>query len=131
MTTTRFKNGKRVIRKWDTTFKVLAAEPRRQLIVTLLDASPDESVPLPESAINPNVPEDPDRLRQELHHQHLPMLADYGFIEWGTDPLHASRGPRFNEAAVIFEALHSTSQCLPDSLVIGCQRLETEQQERL
>ncbi|SEV99838.1 hypothetical protein [Natrinema salifodinae] len=127
----RAENGQRVIEGWDTVFKALAAEPRRQLIVSLVDAPADQPVPLPESAINPNVPADPERLRQELRHQHLPLLGDQGFINWETDPLIASRGPQFDHVSVVFKALHETSTDIPDSLVIGCQRLERERQENL
>ena len=125
------KNGEQVHRRWDTVFKSLSAEPRRQLLVSLLDAPPDQSVPLPESAAMPNRPSDPDVLRTELYHAHLPMLAEYGFIKWETDPLVATRGPQFDEAAVVLEALHSSAASIPDALVIGCQRLEQEQQNSM
>jgi hypothetical protein len=128
MTSVRFDNGKRVIERWDEVFRAVSAEPRRQLIVSLLDADPTGSVPLPESAINPNIPVDLEGLRADLHHTHLPKLADMEFVEWETDPLRARRGPRFNEVAVVFEALHSAATEIPDSLVIGCQRLEEERQ---
>ncbi|GAA0673384.1 hypothetical protein ACFQDG_13825 [Natronoarchaeum mannanilyticum] len=124
-----YRNGEQVIDRWDDVFEALSAEPRRQLVVSLLDAEPAESVPLPESAVNPNVPPDREALRRELHHHHLPKLADLGIVAWEEDPLVASRGPRFDEAAVVFEALHSTATELPDSLVVGCQRLERERQK--
>ncbi len=129
MTQLRYRNGERVIDRWDDVFEALSAEPRRQLVVSLLDAAPSESVPLPESAVNPNVPPDPEELRRELRHRHLPKLSDLGFVAWEQDPLVASRGPRFDEAAVVFEALQSNAIELPDSLVIGCQRLERERQD--
>lgn len=125
------ENGEQVSENWDTVFKSLLAEPRRQLIVSLIDAGPDQSVPLPESAMMPNVPPDPDELRQELYHAHLPMLADMGFITWETEPLIASRGPRFDEVAVVFEALYAEASRIPDSLILGCQRLEEEQQDKI
>ncbi|WP_317176072.1 hypothetical protein [Halomontanus rarus] len=128
MSQTRLENGKRVIQKWDNVFKAVSAEPRRQLIVSLLDVPPDQAVPLPESAINPNVPEEFKNLRQDLYHCHLPMLADSEFIEWESEPLVAYRGPQFDEVAMVFEALHSNATEMPDSLVVGCQRLEWEQQ---
>ena len=128
MTDIRAHNGHKVIERWDNVFRAVSAEPRRQLIVSLLDASDGDPVPLPESAVNPNVPVDADRLRQTLYHRHLPLLAEMRFVEWETGPLVASRGPRFEEVAIIFEALYETATGIPDSLVIGCQRLEEEQQ---
>ncbi|TYL36091.1 hypothetical protein CV102_24275 [Natronococcus pandeyae] len=127
----RVENGRRVVEGWDRVFRALSAEPRRQLIVSLLDAPANQSVSLPESATNPNIPADPEQLRRELPHRHLPMLADSGFIEWETDPLIASRGPKFDEVAAVFNALHAAATDIPDSLVIGCQRLEQEEQENL
>ena len=128
MTQQRFENGKQVIERWDQVFSAISAEPRRQLVVSLLDTSPEESVPLPESAINPNVPPDPENHRRKLIHCHLPTLEDLEFVEWDTDPFVASRGPRFAEVAVVLEALHSLATDIPDPLVIGCQRLEEERQ---
>lgn len=125
----RVTNGHRVLDRWDTVFEAITAEPRRQLIVSLLDAPAEQAVPLPEHAANSNVPVDAGRLRQELVHVHLPKLEDQGFIDWERDPFTASRGPRFDEVAVVFSALHANAADIPDSLVIGCQRLETERQE--
>ena len=127
MMSVRFDNGKRVIERWDEVFRALSVEPRRQVIVALLDA---ETAPLPESAINPNVPADPETLRVDLRHNHLPKLTEMEFIEWESEPFRASRGPRFDEVAVVFESLYSASTEIPDSLLIGCQRLEQERQKR-
>ena len=126
-----FENGKQVIERWDQIFRAISAEPRRQLVVSLLDHPPDESVPLPESAISPTVPSDPKELRTELVHKHLPMLTEIGLVRWDSDPLVASRGPRFDEVAIVFDALHARATEIPDSLVIGYQRLEEERQEAL
>lgn len=122
-------NGEQISRSWNTVFRALAKEPRRQLIVSLLDAEPDNSVPLPESAMMPNVPPDPQTLTLELQHHHLPMLSEEGFITWETEPLLASRGPQFEELAVVFDVLHEKADRLPDTLVTGCRRLEEEREE--
>ena len=124
----RVENGKRVVDGWNRVFEALSAEPRRQLVVALMDRPADQPAPLPERAINPNVPVDVEILRHELYHHHLPMLADGGFVEWRREPFVAFRGPRFEEVAAVFEALHATATALPDSLVVGCQRLEAERQ---
>lgn len=131
MTGFQEQNAKQVVGRWDDVFKALTAEPRRQLIVALLDAPPEETVPLPESAANPNIQVDPDDLRRDLHHCHLPKLADCGFITWETEPLVAGRGPRFEEVGVVFECLQSDAADLPDSLVVGCQRLEQERHQHV
>lgn len=125
------ENGQQISENWNTVFRALSTEPRRQLIISLMDAEPDQSVPLPESAIMPNVPLDSERLSLELYHIHLPMLADMGFIAWETEPLVASRGPKFDQVAAVFETLHTEASRIPDSLVIGCQRLEEEQQKSI
>lgn len=124
MTTFRLENGTDTMRNWDDVFEALSAEPRRQLVVSLMDAPRDQVVSLPEGAINPNGPADSDALRTELYHQHLPLLNDLGFVEWESDPFVAFRGPRFEEVAAVFEALYSHAAELPESLVLGCQRLE-------
>jgi hypothetical protein len=100
-------DGKRVIERWDRVFEAVSAEPRRRVLVSLMDAGAADAVPVPESAIDPNVPADPERLRVQLYHEHLPMLAEREFVEWKTEPLRASRGPRFDEVRVVFDALHS------------------------
>lgn len=130
MTAVRFENRKRIIRRWNRVFDALSAEPRRQLIVSLLDRSADESISLPEAAVNPNAPPDPEELRRDLYHRHLPMLEEGQFVEWETDPLTAVRGSRFDEVAVVLESLQATATDIPDSLVVGCQRLERERRDR-
>ena len=131
MNNVRTHNAKKVIERWDEIFRAISAEPRRQLVVSLLDAPDGEPVPLPESAVNPNVPIDADTLHKRLYHQHLPLLAEPEFVVWETEPFVARRGPRFDEVAAVFDALHAHASGLPDSLVIGCQRLETEQQRNI
>ncbi|WP_247731037.1 hypothetical protein [Halovivax limisalsi] len=126
MAPSHHENGERVSERWNAVFEALSSEPRRQLIVSLLDAEANEPVPLPESAVMSNVPPDPETLRLELHHVHLPMLAELGFITWETDPLVAARGPQFDEVAVVFEAFHEVASSIPESLVVGCRRLEEE-----
>jgi hypothetical protein len=124
----RFRKGRAVVERWDEVFRALSAEPRRQIIVSLLDAPEGRPVSLPESAVNPNVPVDEGRLRVLLEHCHLPTLADSGFVEWERDPLEAFRGPRYHEVAVVFESLYAGASDIPESLVVGCRRLEAERE---
>jgi len=128
MTNERYENAMNAVHRWDAVFKAASAEPRRQLVISLLDREPDASVTLPEYAMSPDMPADPDRLRRELVHCHLPLLADDGFVEWQRDPFVASRGPNFDELGCVFESLHTNATAIPDSLVVGCRRLEAEQE---
>lgn len=130
MTSVRRENARKVSDRWDTIFQALAAEPRRQIVVSLLDAPADTGVSLPESAMNPEIPVQFDELVAKLHHRHLPMLAEEQLVNWETDPMVAYRGPRFDEVAVVVEQLKSSAHEIPDSLIIGCQRLEQERQQQ-
>lgn len=114
-----------VVRRWDRIFDAVASEPRRQLIVSLMDAD-GGPVFLPEAAANPNLPHDRDELRLRLRHRDLPVLAESGYVEYEHDPLRAFRGPRFEDVAIVFEALHACAEDVPDHLVLGCRRLERE-----
>lgn len=122
----RYEKAERVNERWNRIFDALSAEPRRQLVAALLDASPTQSVSLPEGATNPAVPVDRNSLRRELHHRHLPLLADLRYVRWETDPLAASRGPRFEEVGAVLAAVHANADEIPDPLVVGCRRLERE-----
>lgn len=120
--------GRRVIDRWDRVFEAISAEPRRQLVVALNDAPADGRVSLPEAAMSPAVPPDRESLTIELRHRHLPLLESHGFVQWTREPFRASRGPRFEEVAVVFDALHDEAASIPDRLVYGCRRLEEERQ---
>ncbi|WP_121823111.1 hypothetical protein [Halostella salina] len=118
------RDERQVIERWDTVFQALTAEPRRQMIVALLEAPPDRELPLPEAANPSYLLMDPEDLYLELRHTHLPLLAAEGYVRWDDDPLVVRRGPNFDEVAVVFESLQSAAERLPDQLVQGCQRLE-------
>lgn len=111
---------------WDRVFRALAAEPRRQVIGSLVDTPADQAVILPESAKSDHISSSLEDLQVELYHSHLPLLAELEFVDWDTDPLVAVRGPKFAEVAAVFQAVHSSISDIPDSLVDGCHRLERE-----
>lgn len=129
MGTDQRHDGERVIERWDLAFRALSAEPRRQLIVSLMDAPAERRVSLPEAAMSPTVPPDPATLRRNLRHRHLPLLDDHGYVRWEQDRFRAQRGPRFEEVAVVLDALQSRAETIPDQLVSGCQRLEHERRD--
>jgi len=117
---------KQVIAGWDRLFQAMSAEPRRQIIITLMEAPPGRQLSLPEAANPPYYLMDPEQLYVELVHSHLPVLANGDYIRWESDPLRVERGPNFPEAEALFRALHAHAAKIPDRLVHGCQRLEEQ-----
>jgi DNA-binding transcriptional ArsR family regulator len=113
-----------MIERWDTVFQALAAEPRRQVVVALLESDPDSALSLPEAANPSYMRFGPEQLSLELVHVHLPLLADGGFVEWEREPFAVERGPAFEEAAIVFESLYDNVDDIPAQLRTSCQRLE-------
>lgn len=122
------KRGQRVVTRWDAVFETLSDEPRRQVVASLLEVTAGNGVALPTAATNPNLQLDSETQRVELHHQHLPEMAERGYIEWETDPFVAYRGPDFEEVATVVKTLQTAADRMPDSLVEGCQQLESRRQ---
>lgn len=110
--------------RWDQLFEVLSAEPRREIIISLRDAPPDERLLLPDAAESPNQSIDSKALAIKLRHQHLPKLADAGYVRWESEPFCVQRGPDFAEAVFIVEKVFESMDEIPDSLLNNCKILQ-------
>ncbi|RQG99745.1 hypothetical protein [Natrarchaeobius oligotrophus] len=129
MTIERVRDTKRAGERWDEIFEALSAEPRRQLIATLSNAPAGRRVLLPDAATSSIESVDRDELRLQLMHRHLPVLSEFGFVDWTTDPFCAQRGMRFGEVATVFDALCSHADDVPDHLLAGSERFESTRVE--
>lgn len=109
--------------RWRAIFEVFASGVRREIIVALMETPPGGAVELPEAASPPGDDIDPERLRLNLIHNHLPRMAAEEFVEWDRDPFRVRRGPRFEEAAAVIEAI-GTYRGLPGHLTEECYYLE-------
>jgi|AntDeeMetagen134_2_1112570.scaffolds.fasta_scaffold09892_2 hypothetical protein len=109
---------------WDRVFRALAAEPRRQIVMSLAESSPERELSLPEAANPSSMLQDPDELMVELLHEHLPIPEGGDYVESFRTPLGVRGGPAFDEVAVVLESLLTCVDDVPDQLVVGCQRLE-------
>jgi len=119
-----------MIDDWNDVFRALTAEPRRQIVVALMEAPSGRRLSLPEAASPPYLLHDPEQLYLDLVHTHLPVLAEPGFVEWERDSLCVERGPAFEEVEVVFEALLAKADDIPPQLTDQCQRLEERQGEQ-
>jgi hypothetical protein len=128
MSADRKERAAEMMERWNRVFGSLTAEPRRQMVVALMETPPGRELSLPQAANPPYLLRDPEELYVELIHSHLPALAEHGFVEWDREPLRVRRGPAFDEVAVVFEALHAHADEIPLRLTESCQRLEERKQ---
>jgi hypothetical protein len=94
-------------------FRALSDPYRRQLLVALLEANPqddDDTDPLDhldsgeQSAV----------VESSLHHVHLPKLEALGFIEWDRESGQISTGPEWEEIAPLLRLIDDHQDELPD-----------------
>jgi len=90
---------------------VVAVIQRRELLIDLLNAAPDEEVdPLaadPETNARRRAP-DPDTLPTSLYHVHLPTLETLGFVSWDRDAGTVRRGPDFDAIEPVLTEYQTT-----------------------
>lgn len=92
----------------DTTFQVLSDGRRRRLLVTLEDqGSSGESVRVPDDL--PTGEQDPERVRIEMYHRHLPTLEAAGYVQWDRDTFEVKRGPSFDEIRPLLDYVREQS----------------------
>lgn len=96
----------------DDMLEVLANGQRRELLIALLEDNPqdDEHVILTSSATDPDTAE----RGVNMHHVHLPKLANLGFIEWNRERHFMEKGPNFDEIRPLLELLDNNEDKLPD-----------------
>lgn len=110
--------------RWNQIYDVFTAEPRRMIIYSLMNEPEGRRLPLPEAAVPQHKSVDTESFRVQLRHQHLPKLADAGYVRWEADPLCVQRGPNFDEAATILKRVTEPVDGLPESLIADCRVLQ-------
>lgn len=107
---------------WDRCLYQLSAQPRRQIVVSLLDVPDERRLPLPEAAITEPCSVDLEQFEVELRHHHLPKLANAGYVRWEEASFRVQRGPRYEEAETVMRLLLESSDRLPDAPIRGWDR---------
>ncbi|MFC7238571.1 ArsR family transcriptional regulator [Saliphagus sp. GCM10025317] len=99
----------------DLIFTALSAGPRRRILAELYD-QPADGVQVPEAILNDG--EERRDLEIALHHKHLPLLDDYGFIDWDPETSRVMKGRRFDDLQPFLESLDDQA----DEVFIPCPR---------
>ena len=92
----------------DLSLDALGHPYRRRILTRILDHNPLDVTDFASGS-----DADSDRLLVELHHRHLPMLAEAGFVDWDREADVLRRGPRFDDVAPLIELLVAHSEELP------------------
>lgn len=93
---------------------IALSHPHRRRILTLLyDQNPREEAEFSVDELADDA-DALDHLVLEIHHRHLPKLADAGFIDWDRDADVITRGPRFDKIAPLIELMVNHRDELPD-----------------
>jgi len=105
----------------DRAFDALADPYRRQLLLALAEANPqqdDDLDPLGLLQAGEST-DDVGVTRVELRHVHLPKLADAGYVEWDRESGDLSTGPEWEEIAPLVRLLADHRDELPDGWLSG------------
>lgn len=89
----------------DAAFDALANEHRRRLLVDLLEENSLDAtayIPVDEDS---GILKTEQQMQIEMYHQHLPKLADEGFIYWNQNTNEIVKGPQFEELWPLLEVV--------------------------
>lgn len=86
---------------------------RRRVLTAVLRASRQDSGPISPADVSV-ADEDPEGLLVVLRYVHLPMLADYRFVEWDPERGAIAEGTNFDAVRPIVELLNDAPGSLPD-----------------
>lgn len=99
----------------DRIFEALRDKRRRQLLVELLECSPQETVALP--AVIPEEETDAEALYTLMAHNHLPKLEEMEYIRWDRENNEITRGPQFENIEPSLELLITHADAFPGDLI--------------
>lgn len=100
-------------RTLDHLLKALSHPTRRRILAALSERNPRDEDEFEAVEFRSD---DGDRaaFEAQLYHQHLPHLADAGFITWDTETNTVTRGPNFEEIAPLLRLMADHQDELPD-----------------
>lgn len=96
----------------DELFACLSHPTRRRIVTTLAADNPRDESEFECAAFRPD-DEPPERFRIHLYHEHLPKLAENGYIEWDRESDTVTRGPAFEEVRPVITLMDEHQDELP------------------
>jgi hypothetical protein len=97
----------------ETALDALSHPYRRQLLVALLEANPqDDDDTDPMNLLDGE--DESEVLETSLYHAHLPKLEDLGFIDWDKETGQISTGPEWEHIEPLLQLIENHSDELPD-----------------
>ena len=96
----------------DESLVVLSHPYRRRILSRLHEQNPRDEAEFAAEELTDDADEN-DRLLLEIHHRHLPKLAEAGFIDWDREESVITRGPRFDEIVPLIELMVNHRDELP------------------
>ncbi len=97
----------------DEFFRSVVNVRRRRLLVHMLSHNPEDESKLYTGDIE-TVDTEATRLLIEMEHTHLPLLEDYGFINWDRDNHEVTKGPKFDDIRPLLEMIETHQDELPE-----------------
>lgn len=100
----------------DDMFEALSDRRRRRLLLTIRNECEVDDAKLDVDALCEAVASGvgAEQTRVQLHHVHLPKLADSGYIRWDSDAGTIRPGPRWASIESLLEVLVENRDKLPD-----------------
>jgi hypothetical protein len=95
----------------DTQLTILSNHHRRRVLLALVDNAP-QTTPIGSTATVET--DGGDQLQTiAMQHNHLPKLADHGFIDWDRETQRVAKGAQFEEIEPLLTVLSENQDMLP------------------
>jgi len=103
----------------DDMFDALSDRRRRRLLLTIRNECEGDDPRMDIEALSDAVARGvrADEVRVQLHHVHLPKLADSGYIRWDSATGTVTTGPRWDDIGAVLDVLVENRDELPDGVL--------------
>jgi len=98
----------------DRMLKALSSRPRRRLLLNLMERNPRNAAAQPAEL---GIGGDAGTASTRIHHVHLPLLEEAGYIDWDRETGEIVKGPEFGEIRPLLELMKNHADELPDDWV--------------